>query len=90
MPAAYSLDLYQKVMNAIDKGMSITTASKTFCVSRSSLHLWRKPLRSLKVTTGSDNHHNRQIGGLNYFAQFLSNRRDWTQQGLGGEYQSGG
>ena len=54
MPADYSLDLHRKVMDAIDKGMSITTASNTFCFSRNSIHLWRKPLRSLKVTTGYD------------------------------------
>ena len=65
MPAAYSLDLYQKVMNAIDKGMSITTASKTFCISRNTIHLRRKPLQeqgSLEALTVYHNPHDRQIG----------------------------
>ena len=34
MSAAYSLDLRQKVMDGIDKGMFITTASNTFCFNR--------------------------------------------------------
>ena len=89
MPAAYSLDLRQKIMQAIDEGMSITTASRTFNVSRNSIYLWRQRLQekgSLEATTGYHNPHNRQIKDLNHFAEFVSSRRDWTQRELGEAY----
>lgn len=89
MPAAYSLDLREKVMQAIDKGMSVTTASRTFDVSRNSIYLWRKRLQkqgTLEATTGYHNPHNRQIRDLNHFEKFVSSRRDWTQQELGDAY----
>ena len=81
MPAAYSLDPRKKVMQAIDKGMSITNASRTFDVSRNSIYLWRKRLQtqgSLEATTGYHNPHNRQIQDLKHFEKFVSSRRDWT------------
>ena len=89
MPAAYSLDLRQKVMQAIDGGMSVTTASRIFNVSRNSIYLWRKRLHekgSLEATTGYHNPHNRQIRDLNHFVEFVSNRRDWTRQEWGDAY----
>ena len=89
MPAAYSLDLRQKVMQAIDEGMSITDASRTFNISRNSIYLWRKRRQnkgSLEATTGYHNPHNRQIKDLNHFAEFVSSRRDWTQQELSDVY----
>jgi transposase len=89
MPAAYSLDLRKKVMQAIEEGMSISNASRTFKVSRNSIYLWQKRLQeqgSLEATTGYHNPHNRQIKDLSHFAEFVSSRRDWTQQELGDAY----
>ena len=66
--------------------MSINTASNTFCFSRDSIDLRRKALQeqaSLTAKTGYDNPYDCLIGDLNHFVQFLSNRRDWTQQELG-------
>lgn len=42
MPAPYSYDLRQKVVQAIDKGMGKSEASKAFNLSRNTIDLWLK------------------------------------------------
>ena len=42
MPFAYSADLRQKVINAIDNGMRPSEASRVFQLSRNTINLWRR------------------------------------------------
>lgn len=42
MPAPYSYDLRQKVLQAIDKGMGKSEASRVFNLSRNTIDLWLK------------------------------------------------
>lgn len=42
MPAAYSLDLRQKVLAAIDRGQKKSHVSRMFNISRNTLDLWLK------------------------------------------------
>lgn len=42
MPAAYSLDLRQKVLAAIDRGEKKSRVSRMFSISRNTLDLWLK------------------------------------------------
>ena len=42
MPAPYSLDLRTKVIEALDRGMKKTQASKIFNISRNTIDLWLK------------------------------------------------
>ncbi|MEO1623090.1 MAG: IS630 transposase-related protein, partial [Cyanobacteria bacterium J06632_3] len=42
MPAAYSLDLCQKAVTAIDRGEKKSHISRTLNISRNTLDLWLK------------------------------------------------
>ena len=42
MPASYSYDLRNKVINAIDGGMRKTQASRVFQISRNTIDTWLK------------------------------------------------
>ncbi|MGD1851470.1 MAG: IS630 transposase-related protein [Cyanophyceae cyanobacterium] len=81
MPFSYSADLRQKVLNAIDKGMRPSEASRVFQLSRNTIHLWRqqfedkgtlvpeppqKPARSRAAISDEE------------FTAFVECHRDWT------------
>ena len=89
MPAPYSSDLRQKVIQSIDEGRSISQVSQLFHISRNTLYLWLKRRRdngSVEPTQNYHNPHNRQIQDLEHFKEFVSTRRDWTQAELGEQY----
>lgn len=55
MPAPYSYDLRQKVINAIERGMNIAEAARVFSLSRNTIYLWLKRQSAtgdLKAETG--------------------------------------
>ena len=45
MPLPCSTDLRRRVFEAIDEGMTVTTAARRFKVDRASIYRWRKKLR---------------------------------------------
>lgn len=45
MPSAYSVDLRERVLAALDAGMTYDQASQTFDVSRATIGRWRKQQR---------------------------------------------
>lgn len=50
---AYSVDLRQRVLDALERGMSRTEAVTTFQVSEGSIKRWRKLQRERKALAGS-------------------------------------
>ena len=67
MPAPYSYDLRQKVINAIDNGMSQTQASSIFKISRNTINIWlhrRRETGDIRAKTGYQKGYNPQIPDL--------------------------
>lgn len=85
MPAPYSLDLRQKVLQAIESGMSKSEASRVFHLSRNTIDLWfkqRDRTGSLAPKTGYHAGHRAKITDLERFAAFVKAHPDYTQAEL--------
>ena len=81
MPFAYSADLRQKVLNAIDSGMRPSEASRVFQLSRNTINLWRRQFEA-KGTLVPEPHRNPPRARAKIqddeFTAFVDGHRDWS------------
>ena len=83
MPIAYSYDLRKKVIDAIDKGMSKTEASRIFQISRNTINLWfrkREQTGDYKAEVGYQKGYNPKIANLEKFQEFAQAQGSLTQK----------
>lgn len=83
MPAPYSYDLRIKVIEAIDRGMGKTQASKTFNISRNTINLWlnqRKQTGDCIAKKGYQQGYGAKITDLEKFREFARKHGSRTQQ----------
>ena len=75
---AFSVDLRTRVIAAIDNGMRITEASKTFKVCRSVIYDWQKLLKAtnkLSPKSGYQNGHSHKIANWDQFKVFVEKHK---------------
>ena len=83
MPAPYSLDLRTKVIEALDRGMSLSQASKIFNISRNPIDLWlkrREETGSYQPKTHYQKGYNAKITDLENFKEFAQKNGHLTQK----------
>ena len=83
MPAPYSYDLRQKVIEAVDGGMGKTQASKIFRISRNTIDLWlykRKETGDYRADDGYQRGYGAKITDLEEFKKFARKHGSQTQQ----------
>lgn len=79
--ATYSLDLRERVMNAVSKGMRPTIAAKTFDISRRVIYEWKDLLEetnSLKPKSGFQKGHSHKITNWEEFTNFAEKHGNLT------------
>jgi transposase len=82
MPAAYSLDLRQKVVEAVDRGARKTQVCRMFNISRNTLDLWlkrRAATGSVQAASGYQRGHDPKITDWERFRAFVQQHGDQTQ-----------
>jgi transposase len=82
MPAPYSYDLRQKLIEAIERGMSIAEAARVFNVSRNTIYQWRKRQSAtgdLKATTAYQHGWGHKITDWESLRQFAQAQGEKTQ-----------
>ena len=75
---AFSIDLRKRVVDAIDNGMRITEASKTFKVCRSVIYDWKNLLNKtnqLSPKSGYQNGHSHKITDWDQFKAFIEKHK---------------
>ena len=78
---ALSVDLRKRVIAAIEDGMRITDAAKSFQVGRKSIYRWldlRKETASLAPKSGYQNGHSHKITDWEKFKKFANEYRHLT------------
>ncbi len=78
---ALSIDLRKRVIAAIEGGMRITDAAKSFQVARKSIYRWldlRKETNSLAPKSGYQKGHSHKITDWEKFKKFASEHRHLT------------
>ena len=83
MPVPYSYDLRKKVIDAIDKGISKTEASRVFQISRNTINLWlrkREQTGDYKAEVGYQKGYNPKITDLEKFEEFAQAYGSLTQK----------
>jgi len=78
---AFSIDLRERVIAAIDNGMQITEAAKVFKVCRSVIYDWqdlRKTTNSLAPKSGYQNGHSHKITDWDQFKLFAEKHKHCT------------
>jgi transposase len=86
----YSIDLRERVVAAIDKGMRKVTAAKTFNVSRRVVYKWihlRKNTNSLAFQTGYQKGHSHKITDWDEFRKFAESHKHYTLKKMAEEWQ---
>lgn len=82
MPAAYSEDLRQKVMTAIDRGEKKSRVSRMFSISRDTIDRWlkrRHTTGSVEAAIGYQQGHSHRIQDWEEFRTFAKKYGDKTQ-----------
>lgn len=82
MAAPYSYDLRQKVMQAIDKGMRKSEASRVFALSRNTIDLWikrREETGNYKASVGYQKGSRHKIRDWEKFQEFAQENGEKTQ-----------
>ncbi len=82
MPAPYSYDLRQKIIGAVERGMSIAEAARVFDVSRNTIYQWRKrqsATGNVKAGSGYQQGWGHKIKDLESFRQFVLAKVEKTQ-----------
>lgn len=82
MPAAYSDDLRQKVMTAIDRGEKKSHVSRMFNISRDTIDRWlkrRDTTGSVEAVMGYQRGHSHRIQDWEEFRAFAKKYGDKTQ-----------
>ena len=75
---AFSIDLRERVMAAIDNGMQVIKAAKIFKVSRRVVYNWRDLIiktNSLKPKTGYQKGHSHKITDWDQFRKFAEKHK---------------
>lgn len=83
MPEPYSLDLRQKVLLALDSGMSKVEASRVFNIGRKTLYRWlqrQQDLGHCRPKTQYQRGHSHKITDLDEFRTFVHVHQGKTQQ----------
>lgn len=78
---AFGLDLRERVITAVDRGLHIDEASKLFTVSRRVIYEWlelRKKTNSLAPKTGYQKGHSHTITDWDQFKSFANTYRHCT------------
>ena len=85
MGSPYSLDLRQKVITAINNGMSKSEASLLFQLSRNTIHLWFQRLHATGSLAPSKPRRTPRgkLQDLNGFRVFADAHPDWTLKKFG-------
>ena len=89
MPSPYSYDLRQKVIKAIDGGMSKTQVSSIFKISRNTINTWlhrRRETGDIKAKTGYQKGYNPKIPNLEQFREFAQINGSKTQKEMAYEW----
>ncbi len=89
MPSPYSYDLRQKVIKAIDGGMSKTQVSSIFKISRNTINTWlhrRRETGDIKAKTGYQKGYNPKIPDLEQFRKFAQINGSKTQKEMASEW----
>lgn len=82
MAAPYSYDLRQKVMQAIDKGMRKSEASRVFNLSRNTIDLWlkrREETGNYQASVGYQKGSRHKITDWRKFQEFAQKNGEKTQ-----------
>lgn len=82
MAAPYSYDLRQKVMQAIDKGMRKSEASRVFNLSRNTIDLWlkrREETGNYQASVGYQKGSRHKITDWRKFQEFAQKNGERTQ-----------
>jgi transposase len=82
MPAAYSQDLRQKVVEAVDRGVRKTQVCRMFNISRNTLDLWlkrRAATGSVQAAHAYQRGHDPNITDWEQFRAFVQQHGDKTQ-----------
>jgi transposase len=82
MPAAYSNDLREKVMAALDRGEKKSHVSQMFNISRDSIDRWlkrREVTGNVKAAQGYQKGHSHRIEDWDQFRAFAQKYGDKTQ-----------
>ena len=82
MAAPYSYDLRQKVIQAIDNGMSKSEAARVFALSRNTLDLWlkrRETTGKFQAHTGYQKGSRHKITDWDKFREFAKTHGELTQ-----------
>lgn len=82
MPAPYSPDLREKAIKAIEAGRSVSDASCSFGISRSTLSAWRQRLRETgdyRAKADYQQGHSHKITDWQVFKAFAEQHGDKTQ-----------
>ena len=78
----YPIELTERVMRAVNGGMRITEASKTFDVGRATIYRWKERLRergTLQHKVGYQKGHSHKIPSLKEFQDFVDKHSDKNQ-----------
>ena len=89
MPSPYSYDLRQKVIKAIDGGMSKTQVSSIFKISRNTINTWlhrRRETGDIIALTGYQKGYNPKIPDLEQFRKFAQINGSKTQKEMADEW----
>jgi transposase len=92
MPSAYSLDLRQKAVEAIDRGVRKSEVLRMFGISRDSLDRWlkrRSEQGSVQAAQGYQQGHSPRIVEWQKFGAFVQEHGDKTQAEMAQLWEGG-
>jgi len=88
----YSVDLREKIIDAIKSGMSQVNAAKIFNVARRTIYNWlciQEKTGSLEPQTNFQKGHSHAITDLEKFKKFVNAHADYTQDEIAEHYSVG-
>jgi transposase len=87
----YSVDLRERVLNAVDKGTLRAVVSSQFAIDVKTIYLWlrqRKERGHIRPITGYQKGHSHKITNLSRFREFVDFNRGMTQRTLADKWGS--
>ena len=88
----YSLDLRERAVAAVQRGMQKTSVCKLFNIGRQTLYSWldlEKEQGHLAAKTGFQKGHSHGIKDLDKFREFVDLHPDYTQEEIAQHYSVG-
>ena len=85
MPSPYSYDLRIRVVSAVEKGLGVKEASRTFGVHRDTITAWvarKEATGDVRATAGYQRGHSHKIPDLRQFKIFVDTQGDATVEEL--------